>query len=298
MSSQPLSAPRSLAPSERLALTCTRAGACCHGNAVWLNPWELARLAVALELPPAAFRDRYTELGGIRLAFDGPVVAAWGAACRLYGGAALGCRAHAARPLACRLYPLARARAGDAVAYGFAGRGATALPCHATCPEVAALPELTVGDYLAEQGVAAGEEAQDAYLAVVEALADGAFVLLFDSGLAATGDRATLRGWRALGAASAEARLDAIPAEWRDRLAVPGVDPALIATPSAFVAAHEALIQAAAQAAFARLDSAAALSAASTLMMALALHLGRAVGADPAALSARWTARARELGAR
>ena len=182
----------------RLPLTCSRAGACCHGNAVWLNPWELARLAAATGLAPAEFAARYTLDGGLRLAFDAPSRWRGLPACRLYG-AEVGCTVHPARPLACRLFPLARERRGEAVAWTHAG---DVLPCLASCPEVRALPALSVADYLAGQEVGPAVAAHDAYLELAQALADGAFVLLLDSGLAASGDRRTLRRWRALGAAS------------------------------------------------------------------------------------------------
>ena len=66
--------------------------------------------------------------------------------------------------------------------------------------------KLTVAEYLAGQAVDPGEAAQDAYLELMQQLADGAFVLLLESGLAASGDKQTLRAWRELGRAQ-EARV-------------------------------------------------------------------------------------------
>ena len=43
------------------------------------------------------------------------------------------------------------------------------------------------------------EKAQDAYLEVMQNLAENAFTLLLDSGLAATGEKITLSMWRKMG---------------------------------------------------------------------------------------------------
>jgi len=56
---------------DKLPLTCTRAGTCCHGNQVFLNPWELARLAKEKHITPKEFHDRYCNFGGILLRFNG-----------------------------------------------------------------------------------------------------------------------------------------------------------------------------------------------------------------------------------
>jgi len=278
----------------RLPLTCSRDGACCHGNAVWLSPWELARLAAATATPPARFHRERCVDGGLRLPFDGPADPRGLPACRLYAPSA-GCSVHPARPLACRLYPLARERRGDAVRWVHAG---PTLPCLATCPAAATLPSLSVADYLADQAIAPGAAAQDAYLDVMQALADGAFVLLLESGLAASGDRRTLPRWRALGDATPDARAAALGDRWLDLLLAPPLDLPPDGAPGPFVAAHRALLEREAQAAFAALDTADALRDASARMLGLALHLGRGLGADPTALATRWIATARAHGAR
>jgi hypothetical protein len=46
-----------IALTDCLPLTCTRTGACCHGKMVWLNPWELARLAVVWAQIPRNWPD-------------------------------------------------------------------------------------------------------------------------------------------------------------------------------------------------------------------------------------------------
>jgi len=278
---------------DRLPLTCTRAGTCCHGKMVWINPWELACLARASGETVAAFSARCCEFGGIRLRFDGP--AGWKGlpACQLYDPTR-GCSVHAGRPLSCRLYPLARQRRGAEVRYFHQGRR---FPCLEGCPEVAELPAQSVQQYLAGQLSAPGEAAQDAYLGVMQELADGAFVLLLESGLAATGDRLTLQRWRLLGQAHPRALSAEIPAEWLEALTAPALAEQL-GDPARFAACHQQLLQARAQERFATLREEAQLRAASCLMMALALQLGRALGCAPEELARRWIATAKKHGAR
>jgi Fe-S-cluster containining protein len=278
---------------QRLPLTCTRAGTCCHGKMVWINPWELACLARASGETVAAFSARACEFGGIRLRFDGQPGWQGLPACRLYDPAR-GCSVHGGRPLSCRLYPLARQRQGSQVSYFHQGRR---FPCLAGCPEVAALPEQSVQEYLAGQLTSAGEAAQDAYLEVMQELADGAFVLLLESGLAATGERLTLQRWRALGGAHPRTLSAELPTEWLEALSAPALE-AELDHPARFAEAHRQLLQARAQEAFASLREEAALRAASCLMMALALQLARSLGCDPQELAQRWIATAKKHGAR
>lgn len=289
----PTSADTPLAAHDRLPLTCSRAGTCCHGKMVWLNPWELACLAAERGIAAHAFRERFTEFGGIRLRFDAAPGWKGLAACSQYDPAR-GCAVHAGRPLACRLYPLGRERRGKEVRYLHQG---TRFPCLAGCPEVVDLPSLSVGEYLAGQGVAAGECAQDAYLELMQELADGAFVLLLESGLAASGERETLPRWRQMGAAHPGGLAQLIPQDWLDLLTLPGLDAAR-GDPAVFVASHQAMLQERAQREFARLRVADALRDASCLMMALSLHLARGLGSDPGLLADRWIATAKKHGAR
>jgi Fe-S-cluster containining protein len=282
-----------VAAGDRLPLTCSRSGTCCHGKMVWLNPWELARLAAAKDMPAGEFRDRFSEFGGIRLRFDGPPGWKGLPACSQFDPGR-GCSVHPGRPLACRLYPLGRQLHGKDVHYIHDGER---FPCLSGCAEVVDLPHLTVAEYLAGQDVDAGQRAQDAYLVLMQRLADGAFVLLLESGLAASGDRRTLRGWRELGRAHPAERATRMPAPWLDRLCIPPLHERLD-DPEAFVTAHHDLLQEAAQAAFANRGDADGLHQASCLMMALALHLGRGLGSDPAHLADRWIATAKKHGAR
>jgi Fe-S-cluster containining protein len=280
-----------LSTDDRLPLTCSRAGTCCHGKAIWLNPWELACLAEAAGKPVTVLRDEATCDGGIRLRMDGAERWRNLSACHFYA-AGQGCSLHGARPLACRLFPLGRMRQGDEVRYVHEGR---AFPCLDGCPEVRDLPTMTVGDYLTGQATTAWEAVADAYLDVMQDLADGALVLLLDSGLAASGDRATLPRWRKLGGQDHAARAAGLPSAWFDRLTAPGLP---VDDSGAFVSAHRDLLQDHAQTSFARLSTPEALHDAACLMMALSLHLGRALGIDTVTLATRWIAVAKEHGAK
>jgi Fe-S-cluster containining protein len=281
-----------LALTDSLPLTCTRAGTCCHGKMVWLNPWELARLAGAKGLAPRLFRDRYCEFGGIRLRFDNPPGWKGLAACSQYVPDC-GCSVHGGRPLACRLYPLGRQLQGEAHHYIHRG---TCFPCLEGCPEVVDLPHLTVAEYLAGQDVMSGETAQDEYLELMQRLADGAFALLLESGLAASGDRLTLRLWRELGKTDPELMVKRVGPEWIDRLMAPDIRFGLD-DPAAFTRGHHDMLQAHAQTLFGNLSDGAALREASAIMMGLALHLACGLGANPAELAGQWIVTAKKLGA-
>lgn len=269
-----------LIPDDVLPLTCTRDGVCCKAKAVWVNPWELACLAAARLMPVRDFRAAHTQ-NGIRLRFA--------AVCSQYDDS-VGCLAHPGRPLACRLYPLGRERRGDAVRYVHEGKR---FPCLDACPSVTSLPRLSVRDYLAGQQAGPGEAAQDAYLEMAQDLAEGAFVVLFDSGLAATRGERVLAAWKSVVDADDATRATLIGDEWLDRLLVPELA-ADLATPTAWIDAHRAAFQRAAQEAFGSLRTPELLEAASVRFYALALHLLRAIGGDPVVPGRRWLRAARE----
>lgn len=278
-----------LAESDVLPLTCTRSGTCCHGKEVWLNPWELACLAAARGQPPAEFCAAHTDLGGIRLRFDGPLGYRGLPACSQYDPAS-GCRAHAGRPLACRLYPLGRERrAGKPARYIHEGRR---FPCLAGCPEVSALPHLRVADYVAGQGVAAGAAVQDAYVELMQDLAEGAFVLLFDSGLMQVRGGVALKRFKHVTTLADHERVAALPPDWLAALMLPELDPR---EGLMFAAAHHAALQERAQTAFSRLSDPAAIEDAMALMLGLALHCGRACGVDIAHAARTWIGRLPEV---
>jgi Fe-S-cluster containining protein len=260
-----------------------------------VNPWEIARLAAALGVSAAECLARYTDAAGTRLVFDGPQDKRGGAACRLYREGQ-GCSVHEARPLACRLFPLGRRREGENVHFFHRG---PVFPCLDGCPDVVAGPRVEVGLWLQEQQVEIAAAAQDACAELVSQLADGALVLLIDSGLAASGDRRTLGRWRRLAEMPIEQRAVLLGddwALWRGRLLAPEVpfDP----DPAVFFRAHHDMLQQHAQLSFGALADAAALSDAATLMFALALHLGDTVGAYAQGLAKRWIGTAQSHGAR
>ncbi len=281
-----------LAPTDTLPLTCSRTGSCCHGKKVWLNPWELARLAEAKKISQEEFRDQYCEFGGIRLRFDG--APGWKNlnSCSQYIPN-FGCSVHVGRPLACRLYPLGLQRQGEQRQYMYQG---SEFPCLEGCPEVVDLPQLSVEEYISGQSTKLSELAQDEYLKLMESLADGAFALLIDSGLAETGDRKTLRLWRKMGSESPEQLKKRIGSDWINLLMLPelAVD---LENPSAFADGHHEQLQSKAQESFGALSDVASFRDASAVMMGLALHLGRGLGADPKELSKHWISTAKEHGA-
>jgi len=267
-----------LALDDRLPLTCTRSGACCHDKAITINPWELACLAREKGCTPREFRDRFTSHGGTRIRVDGPAPST----CSQLGPDER-CTVHAGRPLACRLYPLGRRREKSVVHYLHRG---TVFPCLLDgCPQVRDLPQLTLADYLAGQGVAAGEAAQDAYVEVTLNLAEAALVLLLEGGPAASGDRETLGRWRKLGAMPDAERAARLPGDWFDLLTVPGLDDVLD-DPLEFARRHDELLEA--QSAIKDC----------CLTMAASIHLGRSAGMAAKDLAEQWIAVAKQHGAK
>lgn len=278
--------------TDNLPLTCSRSGACCHGKTVWLNPWELACLAEAKGLTPRAFRDRYCDFGGILLRFDGAPGWKQRPACSQYVPD-LGCSVHGGRPLVCRLYPLGRQRQGEELHYMHQG---SVLPCREACPEVLDLPQLSVAAYIEEQAAKRFEAAQDEYLDLMQNLADSAFALLLESGLAESGDRRTLRLWREMGREEPEQLQDRLGPDWIDLLMLPELTDDLMDS-MAFSHQHHDLLLLKAQESFGAQDNFSGFSKASALLMGLALHLGRGLGAKPAELAEHWIKTAKEQGA-
>jgi Fe-S-cluster containining protein len=274
-----------------LPLTCTRTGTCCHGNQVFLNPWELARLAQEKGISAEDFRSSYCDDGGILLRFNGKVDMRGKSACSQYIDN-FGCSVHVGRPLACRLFPLGRQVQNGKAEYIFQGEQ---FPCLNGCAAVVELPHLSVAEYLKGQETDAFEKAQDSYLEVMQNLAENAFALLLDSGLAATGETKTLSMWRELGKADAKTLAERIGEEWLTVLLLPTIE----STDNAeeFAAVHNELLQEKAQDEFGSLASHQTFHEASVLMMALALYLARALGAHPESLSAHWVEEAKGFGA-
>ncbi len=277
---------------DKLPLTCSRTGTCCHGKLVLLNPWELVCLARAKKITPREFRDLYCEFGGIRLRFDGEIGWKKQQACSQYL-ANFGCSVHLGRPLSCRLYPLGRQIQSEEVHYIYQG---DKFPCLEGCPEVSELPHLSVGEYLKGQITDTFEKAQDAYLNLMQNLADIAFMLLLDTGLAESGDRKTLPLWRKMGNQLPEILADRIGSEWIDYLMLPEITDDL-EDPVSFVQKHNDLLQLKVQEQFGTLQTNQELHEASVLIMGVALHLARGVGANPKILAEHWIDTAKNHGA-
>ncbi len=283
---------KKLNPKDKLPLTCTRTGTCCHGKNVNLNPWELICLAKEKGISPKAFRDQYCEFGGIRLRFDGE--AGWKGlpACSQYQKG-LGCSVHLGRPLACRLYPLGRQKQAEKTHYIYQG---SEFPCLEGCPDVVNLPKLSVEKYIGEQGAKTFEIAQDEYLEVMQNLADVAFVLLLETDLRISTEWKTLASWREMGSKSPEQLATQLDPTWLTLLLIPELECNSI-DPYDFIHQHNELLQAKAQASFGGLHELGALYHASILMMGLALHLSRSLGAEPDEMADLWINIAKEHGA-
>jgi Fe-S-cluster containining protein len=257
-----------------------------------LNPWELASLAREKGITPREFRDLYCEYGGIRLRFDGAVGWRDKLACSQYVGD-FGCSVHLGRPLACRLFPLGRQIQNEEVHYMYQG---AEFPCLEGCPEVTGLPLLNVGEYLKGQETERFEKAQDEYLDVMQSLADSAFELLLDTGLAESGDTETLPMWRKMGSMLPEILADRIGQEWMDSLMIPEISDKL-ADPVLFARKHADLLQLKAQEKFGALQTNQEIRNACVFIMGIALHLARGLGANPEILAEHWIVTAKNHGA-
>lgn len=276
-----------------LPLTCSRSGTCCFGKAVMLNPWELLKLSQEKKISSREFRDLYCEFGGIRLRFNGQTDKKGQNACSQYVDN-FGCSVHLGRPLACRLYPLGRQIQSGTAQYIYEG---DKFPCLHDCPEVLELPKLSVGEYLKGQESLQFENAQDEYLVVMQNIADIGFELLLDSGLAATGDTKTLAIWRKMGDESPELVTERIGQEWIDDLMIPNLSDD-IDGPIPFAHKHNELLLLKAQEQFGHIQTAQELHEASVLIIGVALHLARGLGADTKGISELWIETAKSHGAK
>ena len=279
-----------LSLKDTLPLTCTRIGTCCHGNQVLLNPWELFRIAKEKKNTPRQFRDLYCDMGGTRLLFNAKKDSRGKAACSQYTDD-FGCSVHIGRPLACRLFPLGRQIQNNEVQYIHQG---DEFPCLDGCSNVVNLPHLSVGEYLEGQVTDDYEKAQDTYLELMQNLADIAFELLLDSGLAESGDTKTLELWRVMGNEVSEVLVERIGGEWIDYLTIPEIieDDSIL-----FTQKHNDLLQFKIQEKFGDLQTNQEFHNGSVLVMGLAIHLARALGANPEALTEHWIDIAKQHGA-
>jgi hypothetical protein len=80
--------------------TCHACQRCCYGKAIRVGPYEVLRLSRRLGITTTEFLSRYTEAGGTVLVTKDDT------SCVFLDEH--GCSVHPDRPLACRIYPLAR----------------------------------------------------------------------------------------------------------------------------------------------------------------------------------------------
>ncbi len=276
-----------------LPLTCSRKGTCCHGNQVFLNPWEIVSLANEKKCSVIEFIENYTDLKGLKLRFDGVKNQIGKAACNLYIDD-FGCSIHNGRPLACRLFPIGRQIQENEIRYIYQG---TEFPCLDGCLEVLELPKLTVNDYLSGQETDLYEQAQDEYLEVMQNLADIAFTLLLDTKLAESNEPETLIEWGKMSKESVEQILNRIDSEWLKLLMTPSINE-FLHEPIEFARKHNELLQSKAQEQFEQIESLSELSKASVQTMAITLFLAKGIGADPTALIEFWIETAKSHGAK
>ncbi|WP_254712638.1 YkgJ family cysteine cluster protein [Polaribacter sp. R2A056_3_33] len=258
-----------------------------------LNPWELFSFSKEKKVSPRDFRDLYTDFGGIRLTFNGKQDKKGQNACSQYVENH-GCSVHQGRPLACRLYPLGRQIQFEKADYIFEG---AQFPCLTDCAEVLNLPKLSVGDYLKGQGAAPFEKAQDAYLNVMQNIADIAFELLLDGGLSASGDTKTLTLWREMGNELPEILAERIGKDWIDALMIPEIKE-VGDNSIEFAQKHNDLLLLKAQKQFNSLQTLDQVHEACVLIMGVALHLSRGLGADTKGIAELWIETAKSHGAK
>jgi len=275
---------------DNLPLTCTRVGTCCHGNQVLLNPWELFIIAKEKKISSKAFQNLYCELGGIRLKFNGQKDNRGKSACSQYVNN-FGCSVHVGRPLPCRLFPIGRQIQNNKVHYIHQG---DSFPCLNGCPEVLNLPKLTVNEYVSEQKTHDYEIAHDLYLDLMQNLADFAFEFLLEYGLSESKDFQTLKQWYKLSVIRPENLLKQIGEDWINNLLIPELTEI---DPLVFVQQHNELIQLKIQTIFGQFKTNQDLHTASVTTMGLAIHLARALGANPESLVEMWIEIAKQHGA-
>lgn len=282
----------SLHLSDQLPLTCSRKGTCCFGNQVLINPWELAALANEKNISSRDFREQYCDLNGIRLLFNGVVGFKNQKSCSQYIESK-GCSVHNGRPLACRLFPIGRQIQENKSTYFFQG---TNFPCLNGCPEVTELPLLSVEDYLKGQNTQIFEEAQDAYLELVQNMADYAFILLLDTELAKSGDVLTLQTWRKLGSLSPDEITNYIPQEWIDLYTIPEFSFSKN-TLSSFIQLHFESIESTIQLQLEQPLTIDQIRTKAIELMALALFAAHSIGASTKDLVEMWIETAKQNGA-
>lgn len=277
--------------NDNLPLTCTRTGTCCHGNQVYINPWELNQLAKTKNCSPKDLRDNYTDFGGIRLVFDGNKNKLNKKSCRFYDNQ-IGCSIHLGRPLACRLFPIGRKIQNNTIEYIQQGQ---VFPCISECPSVVELPALKVSDYLIEQQTELYEQAQDLYLDVMQNIADMGFSLLLETPLVESNEFKTINAWRRFAHLSIEELTKFIDYEWIDLITIPEIDKVL---PTEFIEQHNDLLQTFAQNKYGQLTSLEEINNASITLIGCALYLAKSIGSNLEDLIDHWVETAIQFGAK
>ena len=244
-------------------------------------------------MPVKEFIRKYTIAGGAVLHFNGKSNHTGKRSCGLYEGE-IGCSVHKARPLACRLFPIGRQIQHGTAQYMFQG---TSFPCLKECPEVADLPHLTVEEYLVGQETRIFERAQDEYMEVMQNVADIAFSLLLDTGLAESGDTKTLSGWRKMGTMDLDLLVQQVGQEWMKIITTPDLIQYL-QDPVMFVQTHNEMILENAQKQIDQLTTLDQVGETTERMMAIALFLAHSLGADAKGLAEHWIEIAKQHGAR
>jgi Fe-S-cluster containining protein len=242
------------------------------------------RLAFEKQISAREFRDLYCDWNGILLKFNGEKDHREKSSCSQYI-ANFGCSLHQGRPLACRLFPIGRQIQNESIQYIFQGE---TFPCLNGCPEVNELPQQSVEDYLNGQQTSLFEQAQDEYLEVMQNIADISLMLLLDTGLAASGDTRTRIEWRKMGAETPTQIAQRIGEKRLDLLTLPNIIFSA-ENPKAFILAHQELLQENAQNQIDTLTNFSEIREFAIIMMALALFLGKAIGADVKSLSEMWS---------
>ena len=267
---------------DKLPLTCSRTGTCCHGKTIWINPWELACLAKEKNLLIPEFIDSFCDFGGIKLKFEGEKGWKDQKSCSLYNSN-IGCTAHFGRPLACRLFPLGRKIQNEKSTYFHEGKK---FPCLEGCPEVTKLPKMSVGEYIQDQSAKDFEKSQDEYLELMLKLADIGFELFLDTGLAQSGDTETLDQWSILGSLATNELNKLIGKNWLNALMNPDIKE--IKNPVHFTQKHTELLLTKAQNQYGVLQTLPEIKDAAIQIMGVALQLARSIGADPNSLGEHW----------
>jgi Fe-S-cluster containining protein len=149
----------SLQRDSAFSYLCNACSRCCHNKAIRVSSYEILRLARSLGMTTTEFIERHTEAGGTVLRMQ----AENNGACIFLDQQ--GCSVHADRPLACRLYPLARWIDAD---------GQESFGHLTPHPETEGIygTSATLADYLDKQGVAPFFEMGDRYGAIYQRMLD------------------------------------------------------------------------------------------------------------------------------